>query len=76
MITRVLCWCAGWRVDLDGGIVRARKADDPDFSSRSDLGFSEDACIAVRSWEIARRVDRGDFRGTCDTKIDGGDYDR
>lgn len=54
-------WLAGWRYDLDGWLVRARRHSDPDLnkSDRSDLGFVEEACVAVRTPEIAFAIDRG-----------------
>lgn len=55
-------WLAGWRYDLDGWLVRARRKADPDWdtvlSRRSDLGFVEESCIAVRTPEIAYEIDR------------------
>jgi hypothetical protein len=62
-LTDVLCWIRGWRYDLDGWLVRALRDSDPCLSERPDLGFTEEACIAVRSAEIARMVDRGEVTG-------------
>jgi len=59
MLTRTLAWLGGWRVDLDGWIVRARRTGDPDLADRPDLGFIEESAIAVRSLAIARAIDRG-----------------
>lgn len=63
LIINVCNWLAGWRYDLDGWLVRARRKDDPDwtmvFSRRSDLGFVEESCIAVRTPTIAFEIDRG-----------------
>lgn len=61
MITKILIWMRGWRLDLDGWYVRARREVDPDLSaiSRSDLGFIEEACIDVRSPVIAKQIDAG-----------------
>jgi len=59
MLTRILTWVGGWRVDLDGWIVRARRATDPDLPGRPDIGFVEESAIAVRSHTIARVIDRG-----------------
>ncbi|SCM79899.1 hypothetical protein KL86PLE_90697 [uncultured Pleomorphomonas sp.] len=62
-IIRLSNWFAGWRYDIDGWLVRARRNADPDWetvlSHRSDLGFVEEACIAVRTPEIAYEIDRG-----------------
>lgn len=52
-------WLAGWRVDLDGWYVRARRADDPDLEFHPDLGFTEESCIAVRDIHAARYIDTG-----------------
>lgn len=53
----VLAWLRGWRRDLDGWFVRAWRAADPDLSDRPDLGFTEEACIAVRGARIAVAID-------------------
>jgi hypothetical protein len=55
---RVINWFAGWRLDLDGFWVRARRATDPDLALRPDLGLTEEACIAARSPAIAHDIDR------------------
>lgn len=56
-------WLAGWRYDLDGWLVRARRKTDPDWTTvlthRSDIGFVEESCIAVRTPTIAFEIDRG-----------------
>lgn len=56
MILALLNWFNGWRRDLDGWLVRARRATDP-TSLPCNLGFVEEACIAVRSDRIARSID-------------------
>lgn len=61
-MNRIINWVNGWRWDLDGWLVRARKATDPDLSNSPDIGFTEEACIAVRSHDLAFRLDRGDIR--------------
>ncbi len=55
-MTILLCWLRGWRRDLDGWIVRARRAGDPN-QLPSDFGFVEEACVVVRSWKQARALD-------------------
>lgn len=55
-MVEVLNWLNGWRYDLDGWIVRARYANDP-HSLPADIGFVEEACIAVRTPEDARCLD-------------------
>jgi hypothetical protein len=61
MLNELLAWLNGWRYDLDGWLVRARKVGDPSFKDEtaSCFGFTEEACIAVRDAHIARLVDRG-----------------
>lgn len=56
-MTRLMNWLYGWRRDLDGFLVRARRASDPVFLP-SHVGFLEEACIAVRTHEQARAVDQ------------------
>ena len=58
MIIRLLNWLNGWRVHLDGWIVRARRPDDPSTLD-CEVGFLEEACIAVRTHDQARAVDTG-----------------
>ena len=60
-MANLLNWWNGWRLDLDGWLVRARRARDPDLSAmnRSDIGFVDEACIAVRTPRHARMIDRG-----------------
>ena len=59
--TRLLNWLNGWRQDLEGWWVRARKASDHSFLQDHDptggLGFVEEACVAVRFPETARQMD-------------------
>lgn len=57
LIERVRCWLNGWRLDMDGFLVRARRASDPDRLPSED-GFVEECAIAARSVSIARRIDR------------------
>lgn len=61
LLCKWLAWSNGWRRDLDGWYVRARRTGDPDLNAeqRPDLGFVESACIAVRSVEIAVMIDDG-----------------
>lgn len=53
-----LNWINGWRFDHEGWLVRARRITDPDLKGLPELGFTEEACIAVRSHTIARQIDR------------------
>jgi hypothetical protein len=61
LIDIISAWWNGWRYDLDGWLVRARRASDPDLNAldRSDFGFVEEACIAVRTPRQARLLDAG-----------------
>lgn len=59
LLLELRAWLNGWRYDLDGWLVRARRAADPDLNNRPDLGFVEDACVAVRDAKIARDIDKG-----------------
>ena len=54
-LIRLCCWFIGWRVDLDGWIVRARRSSNPTFLS-SDVGFVEESAIAVRTFEHAWKL--------------------
>lgn len=54
----ILNWINGWRVDMDGWLVRARRASDPAWLP-SSMGFLEESAIAVRSHSDARLIDRG-----------------
>lgn len=51
-------WCKGWRRDLDGWLVRARRESDP-ATLPPEIGFVEEAGIAVRTiddaWSIEDR---------------------
>lgn len=61
LLTHLSNWLNGWRYDLDGWLVRARRDTDPSYcimASRSDLGFVVEACIAVRTPESAYEIDR------------------
>lgn len=53
---KLLNWFNGWRWDMDGWLVRARRASDPD-SLPAEIGFVEESAIAVRSHEHARSLD-------------------
>lgn len=53
-------WLNGWRRDLDGFLVRARRTSDPN-DLPSEVGLVEETAIAVRNHTQARRIDRGDF---------------
>lgn len=55
----LVLWSCGWRQDFDGWLVRARRSTDPDLAHRPDIGFAEEACIAVRTPADAWSVDRG-----------------
>ena len=59
MIARVQNWLNGWRQDMDGWWVRARRATDPDLNSLNlaEIGFVEEASIAVRTPSDARTID-------------------
>ena len=61
IIIRLANWWSGWRMDLDGYWVRARRFDDPDLDEWPELGFTEEACLAVRSPRIAFDIDRGAY---------------
>lgn len=54
-------WLNGWRRDLDGFLVRARRASDP-AALPSEVGLVEETAIAVRSHTQARRIDKGIFQ--------------
>ncbi len=54
----LLNWFNGWPWDLDGWLVRARRISDP-ASLPSEIGFLEEACIAVRTHADARLIDTG-----------------
>ena len=56
MIIRILNWSNGWRFDLDGFLVRARRSSDPHFMP-AEFGFVEESAIAVRSHDVARKID-------------------
>ena len=53
----VVCWFNGWRTDLDGWLVRAKRAGDPEQFD-CEIGFVEESAIAVRTPTIARLIDR------------------
>lgn len=57
MITDLLNWLNGWRYDLDGWLVRAKRDTDPEELSPS-VGFVVDCAVAVRTPEQARNLDR------------------
>lgn len=57
---RFLNWWNGWRLDLDDWWVRARRESDP-IGLPSEIGFLEEACIAVRTPRQAREVDTGEI---------------
>lgn len=62
ILIRFSNWLNGWRYDLDGWLVRARRASDTSGGiaiRREGLGFVEEACIAVRTHEIAYAIDHG-----------------
>lgn len=61
MVTCLLNWLSGWRQDFDGWWVRARRSTDP-IDLPADIGFVEEACIAVRMPVDARNIDRGIIR--------------
>jgi hypothetical protein len=56
MITELYNWCNGWRWDLDGFLVRARKQEDPEHIP-SEMGFVSECCIAVRDHGKAKAMD-------------------
>jgi hypothetical protein len=56
-MNRLLNWLNGWRWDLDGWLVRARRESDPG-ELPSEIGFVEESAIAVRSHAQARTIDR------------------
>lgn len=49
-------WWSGWRTDLDGWIVRARRPSDP-IKLPSHIGFTEESSIAVRTPTQAFLID-------------------
>lgn len=51
-------WCYGWRRDLDGWWVRAKKPHDELIFGNSHRGFLSEACIAVMTPEDCYRMDR------------------
>ena len=59
MFHRFLNWLNGWRLDLDGFWVRAKRIDDPQLSLHPALGFTDEGCIGARTPEIAYAVDNG-----------------
>ena len=70
-LTRVLNWLNGWRTDLDGWIVRARRVTDPE-ELPCEIGFVEEACIAVRTHSDARKLDLAGRRALADGGRDDG----
>ncbi len=57
MITVLLNWFNGWRIDFDGWLVRARRHSDP-VTLPPEIGFVEECAIAVRTPRHARLIDR------------------
>lgn len=57
MISDLLNWLNGWRYDLDGWLVRAKRNTDPEELCPS-VGFVSDCAVAVRTPVLARRLDR------------------
>ena len=57
-MVRLLIWFYGWRQDLDGWWVRARRETDP-WKLPSHVGFVEEACVAVRTPRDAYNLDKG-----------------
>lgn len=55
-MTRLLNWLNGWQRDRDGWLVRAIRDSDPD-DLPAEIGFTEEACIAVRDHRQARLLD-------------------
>jgi len=68
MLTRIHNWLNGWRLDFDGWWVRARRENDPDISNSQygldDMGFLNETSIAVRTPELARKIDRWPYGET------------
>lgn len=58
MVEAIILWLRGWRWDMDGWLVRARKADDPVRTIRAIHGIVEECAVAVRTREDARLVDK------------------
>lgn len=56
MIIRMLNWLNGWRWDMDGFLVRARRHSDPSRLNDHD-GFIDECAIATRSHLVARLID-------------------
>jgi hypothetical protein len=56
---KIACWLNGWRYDLDGWLVRARRQSDPDLKLLPEYGFTEECAIAVRTPYLARQIDAG-----------------
>lgn len=55
---KLLNWLNGWRRDMDGWLVRARRAGDP-AALPAGIGFVEESAIAVRTHEHACSLDAG-----------------
>lgn len=53
---RLFNWFSGWRRDLDGWLVRAKRASDP-CDLPVDVGFVEESAVAVRTHDQARSLD-------------------
>lgn len=58
LMKTLLVWLRGWRYDLDGWLVRARRETDPSTLDASE-GVVEESAIAVRTVDVALDVDAG-----------------
>ena len=56
MLSKAINWLNGWRPDMDGFLVRARRATDP-TSLPCHVGFVEESSVAVRNHQLARAID-------------------
>ena len=61
MINAIFCWWNGWRVDLDGWLVRARRPDDEAILIKhlgDGVTLIEESAVAVQTLHDARLLDR------------------
>lgn len=61
----ILNWFNGWRRDLDGWLVRARRRHDMPWLPDA-VGFVEESAIAVRTHKQARALDIAQARRARD----------
>ena len=58
----ILNWLNGWRRDMDGWIVRARRETDDEATIQHHYGFVEESAVAVKWHRTARDLDTGKLR--------------